>query len=151
MARYVVHVHTSMAPPEAFAFMSDLTNFAEWDPGVIRSVQVLGQHSEKGAAFDVTVKGFPRPIVLRYHLTICDPPNALVARAESRLLTSHDRITVKAVEAGSIVTYDAELTLNGPFGLVDRLVGIAFGRIGDRAADGLIRALGGERVDAAAT
>ena len=45
-----------------------------------------------------------------------------------------------------MVTYDAELTLNGPLGLADPLLGIGFKRIGDRAAEGLIIALDGERV-----
>ncbi len=36
MARYIVQVRTSMPPSEAFAYMADLTNFAEWGPGVDR-------------------------------------------------------------------------------------------------------------------
>jgi len=42
-----------------------------------------------------------------------------------------------------MVTYDAELTLNGLLGLADPLLGLSFKRIGDRAAAGLIRALDG--------
>ena len=34
MARYMTRVRTDMAPSEAFAYMADLRNFAEWDPGV---------------------------------------------------------------------------------------------------------------------
>ena len=48
--------------------------------------------------------------------------------------------------AGSTVTYDAELTLNGLLGLADPLLGLSFKMIGDRAAQGLVRALDGERV-----
>ena len=48
---------------------------------------------------------------------------------------------------GAVVTYEAELTLNGVLRFADPLLGLAFGRIGGRAADGLIDALDGERVE----
>ena len=40
MARYTVSVRTSMSPEEAFDYMADLRNFAEWDPGVVSSERV---------------------------------------------------------------------------------------------------------------
>ncbi|MDH3682960.1 MAG: SRPBCC family protein [Acidimicrobiia bacterium] len=150
MARYVVHVQSPCEPGEAFDFMADLTNFADWDPGVIEASQVVGEQPEQDAAFDVMVKAIPRPLVLRYQLVTFDRPTTVVARAQTPLLTSLDRITVTQADEGCIVTYDAELTLNGPLGLADPLVGLAFKRIGDRAADGLVRALEGRKVEAPA-
>jgi len=44
------------------------------------------------------------------------------------------------------LTYDAKLTLNGLAGLADPILGLSFGRIGDRATVGLIRVLDGERL-----
>ena len=58
------------------------------------------------------------------------------------------RVAVRPDGAGSVVTYDAELTLRGPLALADPLLGIAFERLGDRAADGLVEFLAGERIDA---
>ena len=43
MARYVVHVRSPKAPADAFAYMADLTNFAEWDPVGARYSVVAGQ------------------------------------------------------------------------------------------------------------
>ena len=146
MARYVVHVRTPKSAEGSFAYMADLSNFAEWDPGVTEVEQVTGDGAGPDAAFDVTVKGLRGTMTLRYETTSYDPPSTVVAKASSRLLTSLDRITVRAEEAGSIVTYDAELTLNGVLGLADPLLGRVFDKIGDRAAAGLIRALDGERV-----
>ncbi|MDH3731689.1 MAG: SRPBCC family protein [Acidimicrobiia bacterium] len=150
MARYVVHVRSPKAPADAFAYMADLTNFAEWDPGVERADQVKGEGPGADAAFDVAVKGIGRSITLRYHITSYEPPHTIVARAQSRMLTSLDTITVRGDEAGTVVTYDAELKLNGLLGLVDPLLGLTFNKIGDRAAQGLVAALEGERVEAAA-
>ncbi len=126
--------------------MANLANFAEWDPGVTHVEQSEGAVPGPRAVYDVTIKGLRAP--LRYRTTRHEPPTSIVVRAESRFLTSVDRITVEDDDAGSIVTYDAELTLNGPLGLADPLLGLAFGRIGDRAAKGLIRVLDGERLEA---
>jgi hypothetical protein len=145
MARYLVHVRSPRPPGDAFAYMADLSNFAEWDPGVERAELASGDGPGPGAAFDVVVKGIAGSLTLRYHVTHYVAPTEIVARAQSRLLTSLDTITVRKIDSGSLVTYDAELTLNGLLGALDPLVGLAFKRIGDRAAAGLIRALEGER------
>lgn len=144
MARYLLRVRSSKSPAEAFAYMANLGNFAEWDPGVTRVKQSEGEGPGLNAVYDVTVKGLPAP--LRYRTTQFEPPNTIVARAETLLLTSLDTITVEADGTGSIVTYDAELTLKGPLGLADPILRLTFGRIGDRAAAGLIRVLDGERL-----
>ena len=144
MARYLVRIRSPKSPAEAFAYMANLTNFAEWDPGVTRVEQVEGEGPGPDAAYDVTVKGMRTP--LRYRTTHFEPSNAVVALAESRFLTSLDTITVEDDGAGSIVTYDAKLTLNGPLALADPILGLSFGRIGDRATAGLIRVLDGERL-----
>ena len=73
--------------------MANLTNFAEWDPGVTRVEQIEGEGPGPDAAYDVTVKGMRTP--LRYRTTIFEPPRSIVALAESRFLTSLDTITVE--------------------------------------------------------
>ena len=146
MARYLVHVRTPMPPADAFAYMADLTNFAKWDPGVDRVVQVHGDGGGPDAAFDVAIKSFGKSITLRYGTITFDPPSTFVAFAESSVLTSLDTITVTPDGSGSIVTYDAALKLKGPLGLADPLLGISFKKIGDRAAAGLETALAGERI-----
>ena len=147
MTRYVVHVRTSMPPTEAFAYMADLTNLAEWDPGVARADQVEGDGAGPNAAYDVAVKVPGRPMTLRYETVVYDGQSAtMTAVAENALITSKDTITVEAHSSGSIVTYDAELKLKGLLGLADSMLGLMFNRIGDRAAAGLVEALSGERV-----
>ncbi len=150
MARYIVHVRTPMPPTEAFAYMADLTNFAEWDPGVDRVEQVEGDGAGAWApSFDVAVKVPGRTMTLRYDtVAFDDASTSMTAFAENALLTSEDTITVKADGNGSIVTYDAELKLKGLLGLSDPLLGLTFNQIGDRAAAGLVETLAGERVAA---
>ena len=122
--------------------MADLTNFASWDPGVSRSVQVRGAGPGVGAAYDLTVTSGTRP-TLRYEVVRYDAPRSLRVVAKTLTLTSIDDIRVEACEGGvgSRVTYDAELTLAGPLRLLDRGLQVVFDRLGDRAAAGLRQAL----------
>lgn len=126
--------------------MADLRNFAEWDPGVKRATQVKGAGGGPDASFDVVVKSGRGEMTLRYVTTQYDEPRVVVIEARSRMLTSIDRITVVGSAPGCLVTYDAELKLNGPLRCADFLLKPVFKRIGDRAAKGLITALAGVAV-----
>lgn len=144
MARYVTRMRTDRPAPTVFDDMADLRNFERWDPGVRRARQVRGDGPGPSSEFDVTVAGVgPAPDqTLRYRTVAHRPPDGerageLVVVASSTLLTSEDRITVEADGSGCIVTYDADLRLAGPLRLLDPLLVVAFGRIGDRAAEGL--------------
>ena len=139
MARYVTTVRTQMAPEAAFVYMADLRNFAEWDPGVKKVVQVVGDGAGAASEFDVTVTG----TTLRYRTTTYRPSEELVVVAKSRTLTSTDTVTVSTDAEGTVVRYDAVLELNGLLRLADPVLGLAFGRIGNRAAAGLRAALHG--------
>ena len=55
MARYVVSVLSPKSQQEAFDYMADLSNFAEWDPGVQGVQQVEGEGAGPHTAFDVAV------------------------------------------------------------------------------------------------
>lgn len=144
MARYVMSVRTPMPPSDAFAYLSDLSNFDDWDPGVSRAEQVAGDGPGTGAEYELDASGS----TLRYVVRQFDAPTKVQATARNRFITSVDTITVVADDPGpgSIVTYDADLTLNGPLRLGDPLLGLAFKRIGDRAAEGLVAKLEGTRI-----
>jgi carbon monoxide dehydrogenase subunit G len=144
MARYVTKVRTTRSAADVFAFMADLRNLPEWDPGVRHAAMVEGEAGTATAVVDVAVSG----TTLRYHTTSFDPPTSLVVRAESGTLVSIDRIDVEDEGETRLVTYDAELQLKSVLKLADPLLGLAFRRIGDRAAVGLRRVLAGEAVNA---
>ncbi len=146
MARYVTKVRTARAPEEVFAYMADLRNFAEWDPGVKAAKQVQGSGGGPDAVFDVTVAGPGRDLTLRYVTEEHDAPQNLLVVARSRTFTSIDRVTVEPNGTGSVVTYDADLRLNGLLRVGDLGLRLVFDRIGDRAAAGLRRVLEGEQV-----
>lgn len=141
MAKYTVSVESSKSVEEAFAYMADLRNFANWDPGVLTVTQVAGDGAGMGSSFDVAVKSVGGGTVLRYETLEYDEPGNLLVEARNSKFTSIDRITVVAKDEGSIVTYAAELLLNGCLSPLNPLLGLVFNRIGDRAAAGLRRVL----------
>ena len=146
MARYTTTVRSPLSPEQAFTYMADLRNFEHWDPGVTGVDQVRGDGAGPDAVFDVRVRSLRGDLTLRYETVQYDAPSVVRVEARSSMLTSIDRIEVVADGDGSLVTYDAELRLNGVLRVFDLGLGLAFKRIGDRAAAGLERALNGERV-----
>ncbi|MEL6982331.1 MAG: SRPBCC family protein [Actinomycetota bacterium] len=148
MARYVAKVTTNRSPEDAFAYMSDLTNFAEWDPGVTKVEVVEGAELDPPLEVDVTVTSVVGELTLRYALTQFEPHRRAVAKAETRILRSLDIILVEPTDDGCVVTYDAELTLRGPLAPLGGLLQPAFNKIGDKAAAGMADALDGTLVEA---
>lgn len=142
MARYRMRIRTDLPTSEAFAYLADLTNFAEWDPGVSSSEQVEGDGPGLGAEYDIVASGSE----LRYVVDVFDPDHRVRATGRNRWLTSVDTISVATDGGGSIVTYEADLTLHGLLKVGDPVLALAFRRIGDRAADGLVEKIRGERI-----
>jgi hypothetical protein len=141
MAHYKTTIKSPLSADEAFERLADVTRFAEWDPGVSKARQVDGDGPGPDAAYVLSVKGFAgNNLDLRYEVTEYEAPAKLHLLAESKLLRSDDVITVEPDGDGSTVTYTADLDLTGPGGvlkLADPVLGLAFGKIGDRAAKGL--------------
>jgi carbon monoxide dehydrogenase subunit G len=143
MAQYVTRIETPLLPAEAFTYMADLRNFAAWDPGVEAATQVEGRGPGPDAAYDVIVDAPGKGLTLRYRTVEYDEPRSVVVRATSRTFTSEDTVTVEPAGAGSLVTYRAELDLNGALRVFDVVLRPIFGRIAGRANEGLLQALDG--------
>lgn len=151
MARYRTLVPTAWRPEDAFAYMADVRNFPLWDPGVRRVAAVRGDGPGLGAVYEVEVRVGAAPLVLRYEVIEWEPPRRLAWLASTRTLRSVDEVRVDPASdppsEDAVVTYDARLELRGVLRLADPLLGLAFRRIGDRAAAGLRRVLGHASVE----
>lgn len=142
MARYVATIPSSMTPDAAFLYMADLRNFAKWDKGVKKVVQVIGNGGGEATAFDVTVRGFRGgAITLQYHTVEHDAPRNILVKARNSMFSSVDRVTIVPTASGCDVTYNATLTLIGIFWPLNPLLGLKFNKIGDVATNGLRRVL----------
>jgi hypothetical protein len=138
MARFVDTVMTSIwSQEDVFSYMADVRNFAEWDPGTERVVQVRGNGSGPDVAYDVTVTTGSRHMTLRYEVTEWDPPHRVVLEASKPWAVLRDEIVVDRVDTDTLVTYDARITLRGPLQIFDRLLDRRFREVGERGAAGL--------------
>ncbi len=149
MARYSVTVANPLAPEVAFAKVADLSLLTEWDPGVASAEYETGETVALGTVWKVIVKGIGgAPIQLRYEVTELEPDTRMVAVADDSTLRSHDIISVEPDgEGGSLLTYDAELTMRGLFSPINLVLPLVFDKIGDKAAAGLVDHLGGRIVE----
>lgn len=142
MPRYVVTVPSSWSPDRAYSYMADMTNYVEWDRGILRVTQTKGSGAGPGAVYEVTTRGFGgRDMLLTYETTEHDGSTNVLLVGKNSLLTSVDRITVTPTGSGCDVTYDARLTFNGILAPLNIPLGLVFKRVGDAAVKGLRKKL----------
>lgn len=142
MARYTDTVETPRARGDVFAFLSDFSTTREWDPGVLEAERLDGAAGGMGTRFRLVASFLGRRSELTYEIVAYDPEELVTLRGENAAVVSLDTMTLRTTPSGGTrVTYDATLTLKGPLRALDPLLGLAFKRIGDRAADGLRTAL----------
>ena len=137
MARYEASVETRWTREEAFAYLSDFSTSAEWDPGVVEAERAGGATTGHGAEFRLVARFLGRTTALTYRTIEHEPPSAVTFLGENATVTSRDRITFDTIPTGTRITYVADLRLKGPLRLADPLLALAFNRVGDRALAGL--------------
>ena len=145
MARYKASVDSPQPPGEVFAYLSDFSTTAEWDPGVVEAEQLGDAPLAEGSEFRIVADFLRRRTTLIYSVVEYDPPNAVTFRGENSSVVSLDRITFDPSDGGTRITYDADLALKGPFRLAGPLLAFAFKRVGDRALAGMRRTLGAKQ------
>lgn len=142
MPRYVVTVPSSWSPDRAYSYMADMTNYVEWDRGILRVTQTKGSGGGEGAVYEVTTRGFGgRDMLLTYETTEHDGSTNVLLVGKNFMFTSVDRITVAPSATGCDVTYDAKLTFNGVLAPLNLPLGLVFNKVGDAAAKGLRKKL----------
>ena len=137
MARYSATIATPRLIDEVFAYLADFANTLEWDPGVVEAQRLDDEPVAKGSEFRIVSEFLGRRTSLLYRVIEFDPPRLVTFRGVNSTVVSLDRLTFENFGAGTQVTYDAVLTLKGPFKLADPLLALAFNRLGDRALHGL--------------
>lgn len=142
MAHFAVTINSTKTPNEAFAYMSDLRNFSEWDRNIIKVEQINGNTPGLHTVFDITVRGTSgKPSVLRYTTLEFDEPHNILVKGRNNMFTSVDRITIVPTERGCDVTYDATLTANGIYWPMNFVLGKIFNKVGQSASKGLRKVL----------
>ena len=138
MARYTAAVDTNWDREVAFAYLADFASIADWDPGVVRARRLTDDGPEVGSRYEVISSFLGREVPLEYEIVEIEPPRRVLLRAETSTVVSLDELTFDLRPGGgTIVTYDADLSMKGIAVAAELPMRLAFRRLGDAARDGL--------------
>lgn len=126
----------------AFDYLADFTHSQEWDPATVSTERIEGAGAV-GTRYRNVSRFAGRRVTLVYTLVEISRPHRLVLRAERPGFVAVDSMSVEplAGQPGCELTYRAEFTFTGALRWVVPLFAPAYGRLGDRAAQGLRHAL----------
>ena len=142
MPRYRVSIESPKPRSETFAYLAAFDNIRDWDPSVVSAKRLDEGELRLGSAFEVVVRVGKRELPLRYEVVRFEQDELIALEATARWFRSYDVITVAAKGDGSVASYDALLELRSLAKIAAPLMGRAFRKIGDDAAEGLRRVLG---------
>jgi carbon monoxide dehydrogenase subunit G len=123
---------------EAFDYVADFANTAEWDPGVARASLIKGDAPGLGAEYSVTAVFNGREIPMTYRTTGFERPERVELVGESLRLTAVDEIRFAGEPDGRTrIDYSAVFTLKGLLRFAQPFLKGAFDKLADAALDGM--------------
>ena len=120
----------SVSPPprQVVDYLKDFGNAEEWDPGTQRCTRIDNGAIDQGASWHNVSKIFGVTAELTYTLDELSD-RKLVFVGKNKSSTSVDTITVDAAGAGSVLTYRADLEMNGPAKLLNPVMKVVFEKL----------------------
>jgi hypothetical protein len=143
MAHHESTVEVPASPEDAFALLSDRSALSTWDPTMVESAALDPDAAGVGARYRVVAAFFGRRIELDEVIERHDAPQALVVVGRNKNVEHRTQYTIERRDGGARITTVADLKLKGAMRILDKGLQVTFTNVGDRAADGLRRALGG--------
>jgi len=89
MARYRASIETLWTPDQAFAYLSDFSTSAEWDPGLVAAERVGDGAVGEGTEFRLVAEFLGRKTPLTYRIVEYEPSSARPVRRRSREGRAH--------------------------------------------------------------
>jgi len=144
MARYRGTVSTTRSIENAFDYLAEFSNAAEWDPGVTGAERLDAGPVRLGSVFRLHVRTGVRTSPFDYRIVEYQRPERVVLLGTHGSMRSEDTVTFEtATSGGTTLTYDADFRFTGVASLANPLLAVPFRRIADRGLAGLQRALTG--------
>ena len=130
---------------ETFAYVSDFSHAAEWDPGIAESRRLGGGPLEVGTEYDVVALFRGNRVPFRYRTTAFEQDRRVLLEGEGGKAVSTDEITFERAGEGTRIVYDAELRMKGIYRLAEPFLGGTMRSLGAKALAGLKATLDGAR------
>ena len=142
MTRLNERIATPLPVAEAFDYLADFANTAEWDPGVASAERIDAGEIGSGSTFRLGVRQGSRVVQMEYRITHYHPPRQVVLVGEGSGISAVDELLFEpGPGGGSVVDYTADIRLHGLLRLVQPFIGGTFRRIADDASEGIRRTL----------
>jgi len=132
---------TPTPPAEAFRYIADFSNIADWDPGVATSERVGDGPVGLGSRFDLQVRFGGATIPMQYVITRFEPDQRVVLAGTGERITAVDTIELEPDGQGSRIQYQAVLEFRGWLRWVSPLFRSRLDEVGRKAVAGLEAAL----------
>jgi len=141
MTRLNERITTTLPIEEAFAYLADFVNSAEWDPGVATAERIGSEEAGIGARYRLGIRRGDSVVPMEYRVLAFEPPRRIVLEGSGSGVTATDEISFERSDAGTIVEYTADIRLDGLRRLAEPFLGGMFRRIAADASDGIRRTL----------
>ncbi len=130
-------IQVARPPAQAFAYVADFSNAAEWDPGIPEARKVSDGPVGQGSEFEVVALFRGKRQRFHYVVTAFEPERRLVLTGEGEKAASVDEITFEPTEAGTRIVYVADIRLKGIARVAEPLLAQTMNRMADDALAGL--------------
>ena len=139
-------IDTTLPPGEAFAFVADFENAAEWDPGVATSRRVVTASGARepvgvGSRYELGVRMAGRVAPMEYVVRTWEPPQRVVLMGSGSGVEAVDDIRFSATPDGTRIDYTADIRLRGLMRIFAPFAGGALRSVARNARDGMQRTL----------
>lgn len=125
-----------------FDYTADFANIHQWDPGVESSSKLGDGPVGVGTKYDLEVRFGTATLPMRYEITHYEAPSRVVLVGKGDKLEAVDEIEFSSQDNMTRIDYTADLEFRGVMRCVVPLMAPAIKRVGTRALDGLVEALG---------
>ena len=141
MTRLNERITTPLPMEEAFDYLADFANAAEWDPGVATSQQIGSSGPAVGARYRLGIRRGDSVVPMEYRIVALEPPSRVVLEGSGSGVTATDEIRFERSATDTIVDYTADIRLTGLRRIAEPFLGGTFRRIAADASDGIRRTL----------
>ncbi len=122
---------------DAFAYVADFSNSAEWDPGIPEAKRITDGPVRQGSAFEVVALFRGKRQRFHYVVTAFEAERRVVLTGEGEKARSVDEITFEPAGAGTRIVYVADIRLRGIARVAGPLLAPIMNRMADDALSGL--------------
>lgn len=122
---------------EAFAYVADFSNSAEWDPGIPEARMITDRPVRQGSEFEVVALFRGKRQRFHYVVTAFEAERRIVLRGEGEKARSVDEIKFEPAGADTRIVYVADIRLRGIARVAEPLLAPIMNRMADDALAGL--------------